>query len=210
MAQMYKVFISDRPLILKARHDSAVELRDGHLHFHAASADELTRIVNLLRGDNDIRAVYVYNADPNVLFRALKLLTTEVVAAGGFVRNASGEALFIHRRGHWDLPKGKIDAGETPEVAAVREVEEECGISRLTITSPLPNTYHIYPEKDQLILKTTHWFAMVSDDQSKLVPQAEEGIDDAQWVARKHWRELVRTSYPNITELVEHIVANNL
>lgn len=207
---MYKVFISDRPLILKARHDSAVELRDGHLHFHAATSEELSRIVSLLQGDNDIRAVYVYNADPSALFRALKTLTTEVVAAGGFVRNPSGEALFIHRRGNWDLPKGKIDAGETPEIAAVREVEEECGVSGLTITGPLPNTYHIYPEKGQLILKTTHWFSMVTDDSSKLVPQAEEGIDDAQWVARKHWRELVRNTYPNITELVEYIVANAL
>lgn len=207
---MYKVFISDRPLILKARHDSAVELRDGHLHFHAATSDELNRIVQLLRSENDIRAVYVYNTNPASLFRALKTLTTEVVAAGGFVRNPSGEALFIHRRGNWDLPKGKIDAGETPEIAAVREVEEECGVSNLTITASLPSTYHVYSENGQLILKTTHWFAMVTNDTSKLVPQTEEGIDDAQWVARQHWRELVRNTYPNITELVEYIVSNGL
>jgi ADP-ribose pyrophosphatase YjhB (NUDIX family) len=50
-----------------------------------------------------------------------------VMAAGGLVENEHGEILLIYRKKHWDLPKGKLDAGETLEECAVREVEEETG-----------------------------------------------------------------------------------
>lgn len=58
---------------------------------------------------------------------------TELRSAGGVVRRAgeSGtEVLLIHRRSpsEWRLPKGKLEHGETPQQAAVREVREETGI----------------------------------------------------------------------------------
>lgn len=204
---MYKVFIADRPLIIKRRQDATVELRDGHLHFHASTAEELARIVHLLEEDKDIRAVYVYNSDPTKLYQEFENLFTVVTAAGGFVRNAEGEALFIHRRGHWDLPKGKIDRGESIEDAALREVHEECGIGDLTIVNALPTTYHVYREGDQHILKPTFWFAMYTSSDEALTPQTNEGIVEARWVARQHWRELVKHSFENIVELVEVMLA---
>ena len=57
-----------------------------------------------------------------------------IEAAGGLVYNAKDQLLMIFRNGKWDLPKGKLEVGENIEQCAMREVEEECGISGLTIT----------------------------------------------------------------------------
>ena len=61
-----------------------------------------------------------------------------VEAAGGYVvrRTPKGnlKVLTIFRRGLWDLPKGKLDPGESPEKGAVREVSEEVGIKKKSIT----------------------------------------------------------------------------
>jgi 8-oxo-dGTP pyrophosphatase MutT (NUDIX family) len=58
----------------------------------------------------------------------------QVVAAGGVVWRGDGgrvEIAVIHRphRGDWSLPKGKLEPGETPDAAALREVSEETGMS---------------------------------------------------------------------------------
>ena len=204
---MYKVFIADRPIIIKRRQDATVELRDGHLHFHASDRSELQRILALLDSDADIRAIYVYNNDPEFVYTEFTQLFTTVEAAGGFVTNEAGEALFIFRRGQWDLPKGKIDPGESLQAAAMREVSEECGIGDLHIEKALPMTYHVYHEKGERILKPTHWFAMSTSDKSEPQPETEENITEVRWVARKHWRELVKGSYPNIVELIELVLA---
>ena len=56
-----------------------------------------------------------------------------IQAGGGLVENEKGEVLFMFRRGKWDLPKGKLDPGETLEACALREVEEETGVGRAGI-----------------------------------------------------------------------------
>jgi 8-oxo-dGTP pyrophosphatase MutT (NUDIX family) len=83
-------------------------------------------------------------------------------SAGGIVSNASGEIAIVLQRGRkktlrWTLPKGRIDAGESPETAALREVYEETGL-RARIVRPLgvhEGARHF-----------THYFEMmlVSDD----------------------------------------------
>ncbi len=203
---MYKVFISERPLIIKRRQEATVELRDGHLHFHAQGEDELLPILTLLKSDHNIRAIYVYNQNPKDLFGVLTKHFTVIEAAGGFVTNFNHDALFIHRRGFWDLPKGKIDQGESVQEAALREVNEECGIGDLSIVSELPATYHVYTEKGDEVLKITHWFTMVTTTTEEPTPQLDEGIDEVRWVARKHWRELAKMSYPNIADLIETVL----
>ena len=85
-------------------------------------------------------------------FREFSNGYTLVEAAGGLVKNNSGEYLFIYRRGKWDLPKGKKDGNETPKETALREVREECGLADLQIIQNLPETYHSYPEKGKNIL----------------------------------------------------------
>src|SRR5690606_15422047 len=90
-----------------------------------------------------------------------------IEAAGGLVKNSENKILFIHRLGKWDLPKGKVEAGETTELAAVREVEEECGINDLKIIRFIIPTYHIYYDT-QLRLKATYWYEMVYEGNQEL------------------------------------------
>ena len=83
---------------------------------------------------------------------------TLIEAAGGIVYNNQDELLMIFRNGKWDLPKGKLEQGETKQQCAIREVEEECGVSGLNIINQVQNTYHTYFDNDASILKTTYWF----------------------------------------------------
>ncbi|MDB4195885.1 NUDIX domain-containing protein, partial [Flavobacteriales bacterium] len=52
-----------------------------------------------------------------------------VEAGGGLVVNEKDEVLFIFRKGKWDIPKGKLEKREKIKHGAIREVEEECGIT---------------------------------------------------------------------------------
>lgn len=127
---------------------------------------------------------------------------TIIKAAGGLVENECGEFLFIHRRGHWDLPKGKLDEGESIEACAVREIQEETGLRQLTINQPLCSTYHTYVMHGQEILKESYWFHLSGRSEDSLVPQLEEDIDQLRWVTPEVIPTLLARSYPSIREVV--------
>lgn len=119
-------------------------------------------------------------------------------AAGGKVLNNSNEVLFIERFGKWDLPKGHIEKGETKTVAAIREVEEECGISGLSIENPLETTYHIFKHKNQMRLKVTYWFLMRTTYEGTLTPQMEEGITNVVFKDKNAVKMALENTYENI------------
>lgn len=130
-------------------------------------------------------------------------LFTLSVAAGGVVQDRKGDFLVIFRRGKWDLPKGKLDYDETPEQAALREVEEECGIGGLSLGRLLQVTFHTYTEKKKRILKKTFWFAMNYDGRERPVPQEEEDIEAVEWMSP----EVVRTTvYANTYRSVRDVL----
>ena len=106
--------------------------------------------------------------------------------------------LFIYRFNKWDFPKGKLEKGESISACAVREVEEECGITNLQIVEPLETTYHIYQEKGKTILKTTYWFLMYSDYAEKLTPQLDEGIEQVVFKNEEEVRLALENTYENI------------
>jgi 8-oxo-dGTP pyrophosphatase MutT (NUDIX family) len=198
---MYKVFISNRPVTFRSRVGAKVVFKGGCLHFHCTAKSELERILQLIENDEQISEVFVYNNTPEVLFNYLSELCDVIEAAGGVVENEKGEILMIYRRGFWDLPKGKIDPGETREEAAVREVSEECGIPKPEIVRALETTYHTYFLKGKRILKPSYWYLMRSHDQ-ELIPQTEEDIEIAQWTAPSGISELLDAAYPSIRELL--------
>ena len=121
-------------------------------------------------------------------------------AAGGIVADENDEILMIFRYGCWDFPKGKVEAGEEWETAALREVEEETGLHDITLAEALPNTYHTYMLRGTPILKITHWYEMRAPQQS-LTPQTEEDISQAVWVPRAQVADRLRESYLSLKEL---------
>jgi 8-oxo-dGTP pyrophosphatase MutT (NUDIX family) len=128
-----------------------------------------------------------------------------VVAAGGYVVRSKGDGvdvLLIRRRGVWDLPKGKLDSGETIEEAALREVREEVGVDDLRITRGLGATIHGYRDGDVYAVKTTYWFLM-STDSTGFKPQAEEQIEAVEWVA---WNEACnRLGYDTLRDHIRSV-----
>lgn len=112
-----------------------------------------------------------------------------VEAGGGYVvrRAEAGdvEVLLIFRRGAWDLPKGKLDPGETVQEAAHREVSEEVGVplDAVTVLEDLGTTVHgyVWPRQEGYAVKTTFWFSMATTA-SAFEPEAREGIEAVAWV----------------------------
>jgi 8-oxo-dGTP pyrophosphatase MutT (NUDIX family) len=126
-----------------------------------------------------------------------------IEAAGGLVQNERNEFLFIFRNNKWDLPKGKVEKKEKIKIAAVREVEEECGIKVSSREDKICNTFHVYPYKGEIVLKKTYWFDMRSKSQDKLIPQTEEGITDARWFKKNDVTEIVANTFPSILDVLK-------
>lgn len=126
-----------------------------------------------------------------------------IEAAGGMVFNPKGELLMMLRRGQWDMPKGKMDEGETIEACAVREVQEETGISNLKLNGKLQTTYHTYSFQGRTILKPSHWFKMECSGTEDLVPQTEEDITELRWVGKAEAAALANEAFPSIREMIE-------
>ncbi len=123
-------------------------------------------------------------------------------AAGGLIKNNSNQYLFIFRRGKWDLPKGKIDKGETIEEAAIREIQEETGLKKVAIQNNLTTTYHIYRLKGKLVLKETFWFLVQNLVNEPLIPQAEEDIEKAAWLSKNEIETVLANSFGSIKDVI--------
>ena len=127
-----------------------------------------------------------------------------IYASGGVVFN-NNKLLMIYRNGFWDLPKGKMEINESEIECAVREVEEECGIDKLSVIKFLKYTYHTYVEDDQAILKKTSWYLMLSNSKKKLTPQKSEGISKVIWVSKNEIPSKLDNSFENIKDLLNNI-----
>ncbi len=192
---MYKVFVKEVAIIVTSDKDSFPDhnvLKIKNLDFK-----KLMKQIDKGKIDN----VVLYSKSEKKLLKRLHKLLPVVIAAGGLVRNKDNETLFIHRNGKWDLPKGKTEIGETLEMSAIREVEEETGVKNLQIDQLLGRTYHVFSRKKRFKMKLTHWYVMHTDYEGKLKPQKKEGIDKAVWLNSDMAREALENSYSNIKEL---------
>lgn len=182
---MYKVFINEKKLLIS----DAPQNSSKNIYFDGITSIEIA--IDLLQ-NTSTKDLNLYNEDFTKLWKEFKNYFKIIEAAGGIVTNSSNEILFIKRLGKWDLPKGKVEIGETLENASVREVEEETGLTPLLIDSFLNTTYHVYIEKNgALVLKCTHWYAMKFDGIANLQPQIEEGITDVDWKNKTEINEVV-------------------
>jgi 8-oxo-dGTP pyrophosphatase MutT (NUDIX family) len=130
-----------------------------------------------------------------------------ITAAGGLVQNIEGAFLLIYRRGYWDLPKGKLDSGESIPECAIREVKEETGLQTLLLGPYICMTKHTYfdtwLQKD--VVKETHWYSMKASavDMETLVPQTEEDIEKIDWVTIELLPKYLNQTYPTIRGVFE-------
>lgn len=126
-----------------------------------------------------------------------------VEAAGGLVLNEKGEILFIEKREFLDLPKGKIDHGESAKNAAIREVEEETGARNLKIINKTEDSFHFFQYKNQDIqIKKTQWFIMSCGDSNHLHPQEKEGITKVYFEDPKKALEQSKRTYSSIQDVL--------
>lgn len=193
---MYEVFINEHPIILTNRLTKETDFKLFLLDTFNVNdvASQLAR--------GDIRAAHLYYPDEAQLMKKLKAKVPLVMAGGGVVLNPKNEVLFIFRNGKWDLPKGKMDKGETMEQAAVREVMEETGVKNLKIERFLCKTYHIFKRGDYR-LKETHWYLMRTSYNGKLVAQENEGIHKVEWKNDEAVQDALGNSYQNIKIVIK-------
>jgi 8-oxo-dGTP pyrophosphatase MutT (NUDIX family) len=205
MQQSYKIFINNRPFSLMSDAGAAANV-PGTLVVNYDSPGTLSLMMDLAHSEEKFFPhVIILHNDPSRVLHKIESLTKVIEAAGGAVKNSEGKLLLIHRRGKWDLPKGKLDKGETPEKAALREVEEECGITGLKITRTLSPTYYTYKEGGNLILKKTYWYEMTTSDSGKLVPQTEEGISKCEWRDEAGVAEAMKDTFYSVIEVVNDL-----
>lgn len=131
-----------------------------------------------------------------------------VKAAGGIVYDRNGRMLIMTRNERSDLPKGKVEKGETLAEAALRETAEETGIDNVELGRLIVKTYHIYDLYGGWHFKQTSWFEMKGDSGQDLVPQTEEGITDVSWVTPDEWKRRLDNSYATMRILSDKTVVN--
>ncbi len=200
--QMYKIYINDIPLFLR-----------GFEHYHSGDAKNLTAVymnkpvtllqyVDTLEKTNTLESITIFSKDVQRLKNDFFDLYKIVEAAGGLVFNEKDELLVIFRRGHWDLPKGKIDFGETKEEASVREVMEETSLVDVKRNHFIGETYHTFQNRHgKRILKKSYWYEMEASHQ-KGKPQKEEDIEIVEWEKPHSFLHNFSPIYPNIKEII--------
>ncbi len=193
---MYEVFINNVSLVL-SNDESINNAELVHYEVDFGWIDFLFELKPFSR-------VCVVAKDVEQAWASIKKELLFIQAAGGVIFQ-DNKVLFIFRKGKWDLPKGKLEVGETIEECAVREVEEECGVTNISIAKQLPSTYHIYSLEDQLVLKETFWYKMNSNDNYNLSPQVEEGIECVEWKDSSEIKDCIKNTYPNIIKVLESL-----
>lgn len=198
---MYRIFINEGVLILASFESDfdANEVAECQEYLAPSSLDDA--LVKLQKGE--VKSLLLRAKDLSSLWSDFKSRYELINAAGGVVLNPSSEVLWMRRNDVWDLPKGKVEPEEAIEVAAVREVEEECSVKGILRGELLGLTYHVYPYKGKEVLKTSHWYAMRCGDGQDLKPQIEEGITEVLWANKEAHREYLSQTYASIAELLK-------
>jgi len=189
---MYKVFVKDIPIILSTEKKIGSNYKSIPL--------KLARLKKIIKKINDGELFYVnlYHKNPEKLEQFLFKKLKVVEAGGGMVFNSKKEILFIRRNSKWDLPKGKVEKGESYEAAAIRETMEETGVKDLQVKRFLKKTYHVFKRNDKFKLKVTYWYEMYTAYDGELIPEANEGIKKVKWKNFEKTQKALQDSYENI------------
>ncbi|HEX7367609.1 MAG TPA: NUDIX domain-containing protein [Pelobium sp.] len=198
MAQKYNIYINEKSLIITS------QLPEGLTNYQPVEIQgfDFLKFYQALAKNPNYVFVLLSN-DPKTTFKTIKRKLRIIEAAGGLVCNEAGKYLFIFRHSRWDLPKGKLELNEKKKDAAVREVEEECGLKIKKLKAKITKTYHVYEIKGKPVLKISHWYAMEAKGSQKLTPQIEEGITEVKWFAKHDFAIVRANTFGNILEVIE-------
>ena len=171
------------------------------IRFSLGESPDIHSLVEMVEVSESLHRVCIPSADPEDTYRRICAEFLEVNAGGGLVSNRRGDYLLISRNGLWDLPKGHQDPGEDIATTALREVQEETGITDLELRSLICVTDHCYRRNGIWHLKHTWWYDMLYTDPTDLTPQTEEDITKAAWVAKSSLPPYLLNTYPSIQEV---------
>jgi len=194
---MYKVFVNEKKLLLSKQPENLEKT----LGYENVTTLEIA--LDLLE-NTSVKELNVFGENIEEIWAEFQNLFRIIEAAGGIVNNTDGKTLFIKRLGKWDLPKGKMEKGESREESAVREIEEETGLKDVELVRFINTTYHIYIERNgDKVLKCTHWFEMNFKGEDTSKPQIEEGITEVAW---KNTSQIEEEVFPSTFKNIKLII----
>ena len=172
---------------------------EGHVMIINILSPTITRLFTIIKTTElpHLQSITLISDNKESIEDQIKSQYKVLKAAGGIVKNKEDKILMMLRLKKWDLPKGKLDKGESSKMAALREVEEECGV-KAKLGEKVCTTFHTYTYKNIDILKQTKWYEMGLLDDSKMKPQAEEDIEKLEWMDKKQTNSAMLNSYSSI------------
>ena len=196
---MYRLFCNNRLLTANNFCENLLSVDNKCVK----NCDDLVSKIRRWLDDETLENLDLGDVDGEELACAVKQIFRQAPAAGGVVV-IDNQFVAIERNGIPDLPKGHIEKGESPEDAALREVEEETGITNLKIIKELPSTWHCYLLNNQWTIKKTSWFLMRTKSGMKNIPQTEEGITKVYLVDKEHVKNFEEKTFASLKSLADN------
>ena len=197
---MHKIYFEKRCIVI-CPPDEAALTDPNAIEFRIGDNVDVHALINMFEVSDSLLRIYIPTEDTAKTYRRICAEFYEVNAAGGLVSNRRGDYLLINRNNLWDLPKGHQDPGEDIRTTALREVQEETGIGDIILRDLICTTDHCYKRNGIWHLKHTWWYDMLDTEPVDLVPQREEDISKAAWVAKSSLPPFLQKTYPSIVEV---------
>ena len=223
---MRTIYVNDIPINFKKLDNLKFKKEDYDTHVDGSSGivpnklfsrvliydSSINTIVDLLKKMINKKFKKIYSITITLkeyrkVSKKLKKMFKIIKAAGGVVKNSKDEILFIYRLKKWDLPKGKLDKGETIKECAKREVEEETKVS-VSCGNKILSTWHTYTRNKKFILKKTTWYKMNSLDDSGMKPQKKENIEKVEWMEHSTINDILLNSYKTLNHVMREYYKN--